>query len=138
MSEDDADKTPYNPFDLTKVWPHSDCPLIEVGMLELNRNPENYFAEVEQASFSPTNVVPGIGHSPDRVLQFRIVSYGDAARYRVGSTTMRCRLINPDVLFITTCGMAPCGSTTTAEAPPTMSQASWSHQRSLQKQKSRR
>ena len=76
--------TPFDPFDLTKVWPHSDYPLIEVGVLELNRNPENYFAEVEQAGFSPANVVPGIGHSPDRMLQFRIFSYADAQRYRLG------------------------------------------------------
>lgn len=84
MNETDAEKTPYNPFDLTKVWPHKDYPLIEVGMLELNRNPDNYFAEVEQAAFSPANVVPGIGHSPDKMLQLRIVSYADAHRYRLG------------------------------------------------------
>ena len=84
MPEGDAEKTPYNPFDLTKVWPHRDYPLIEVGVLELNRNPENYFAEVEQAGFSPANVVPGIGHSPDKMLQFRIFSYADAHRYRLG------------------------------------------------------
>ena len=84
MPEADADKTPYNPFDLTKVWPHRDYPLIDVGVLELNRNPANYFAEVEQAGFSPANVVPGIGHSPDRMLQFRIFSYADAHRYRLG------------------------------------------------------
>ena len=84
MPEADADKTPYNPFDLTKVWPHKDYPLIDVGTLELNRNPENYFAEVEQSAFSPANVVPGISHSPDKMLQFRIFSYGDAHRYRLG------------------------------------------------------
>ncbi|HXC89654.1 MAG TPA: catalase [Stellaceae bacterium] len=84
MPEADADKTPYNPFDLTKVWPHQDYPLIEVGIVELNRNPENYFAEVEQASFSPANTVPGISHSPDKMLQFRIFSYADAHRYRLG------------------------------------------------------
>jgi catalase len=84
MPEADADKTLYNPFDLTKVWPHKDYPLIEVGVVELNRTPENYFAEVEQASFSPANVVPGISHSPDKMLQFRIFSYGDAHRYRLG------------------------------------------------------
>ncbi len=84
MPESDAERTPYNPFDLTKVWPHKDYPLIEVGVLELNRNPENYHAEVEQATFSPANVVPGIGHSPDKMLQFRIFSYADAHRYRVG------------------------------------------------------
>jgi catalase len=85
MPEADVDKTPYNPFDLTKVWPHADYPLIDVGILELNRNPENYFAEVEQAAFTPANVVPGIGHSPDKMLQMRILSYGDAQRYRVGA-----------------------------------------------------
>jgi len=84
MTEAQAEKTPFNPFDLTKVWPHADYPLIEVGMLELNRNPGNYFAEVEQATFSPANVVPGISHSPDKMLQFRIVSYADAHRYRLG------------------------------------------------------
>ena len=84
MPEGDVEKTPYTPFDLTKVWPHRDYPLIEVGVLELNRNPENYFAEVEQAGFSPANVVPGIGHSPDKMLQFRIFSYADAHRYRLG------------------------------------------------------
>jgi len=84
MPEADADKTPYDPFDLTKVWPHRDYPLIDVGVMELNRNPENYFAEVEQAAFSPANVPPGIGQSPDKVLQFRIFSYADAHRYRLG------------------------------------------------------
>jgi catalase len=84
MSELDAEKAPYNPFDLTKVWPHGDYTLMEVGVMELNRNPENYFAEVEQSAFSPANVVPGISHSPDKMLQFRIVSYADAHRYRLG------------------------------------------------------
>ena len=84
MPEADADKVPYNPFDLTKVWPHKDYPLIEVGVLELNRNPDNYFAEVEQSTFSPANIVPGVGFSPDKMLQFRIFSYADAHRYRVG------------------------------------------------------
>ena len=84
MPAADADKTPYNPFDLTKVWPHGDYPLVEAGELELNRNPDNYFAEVEQSSFSPANVIPGIGHSPDKMLQFRIFSYADAHRYRLG------------------------------------------------------
>lgn len=84
MPERDAEKTPYNPFDLTKVWPHGDYPLIEVGIMELNRNPENYFAEVEQSAFSPANMVPGVGHSPDKMLQFRIFSYADAHRYRLG------------------------------------------------------
>lgn len=84
LSEAAAKALPYNPFDLTKVWLHSDAPLIEVGVLELNRNPENYFAEVEQSAFSPANVVPGIGFSPDKMLQARLFSYGDAQRYRLG------------------------------------------------------
>jgi len=84
MTAEQAEKTTYNPFDLTKVWPHGEFPLIDVGILELNRNPENYFADVEQAAFSPANVVPGISHSPDKMLQFRIISYADAHRYRLG------------------------------------------------------
>jgi catalase len=84
MPEADATKTTYNPFDLTKVWPHKDYPLIEVGVMELNKNPDNYFAQVEQSSFSPANVVPGIGHSPDKMLQFRVFAYADAARHRLG------------------------------------------------------
>ncbi|KZD12622.1 catalase [Oceanibaculum pacificum] len=85
MPETDAEKTAYNPFDLTKVWPHKDYPLIEVGVLELNRNAENYFAEIEQSSFSPSNIIPGVGFSPDKMLQARIFSYADAHRYRVGT-----------------------------------------------------
>lgn len=85
MPEADADKHDYNPFDLTKVWPHGDYPLIEVGIMELNRNPENYFAEIEQAAFSPSNKVPGIGFSPDKMLQARVFSYADAHRYRLGT-----------------------------------------------------
>jgi catalase len=85
MPELDAEKTPYNPFDLTKVWPHSDYPLIEVGVLELNRNPENYFTDIEQAAFSPSNKVPGIGYSPDKMLQARLFAYADAHRYRLGT-----------------------------------------------------
>ena len=84
MPEKDAATVPYNPFDLTKVWPHGDYPLIEAGVMELNRNPENYHADVEQAAFNPANVVPGIGFSPDKMLQGRLFSYGDAQRYRLG------------------------------------------------------
>jgi catalase len=94
MPEEDAEQTPYNPFDLTKVWPHKDYPLIEVGILELNRNPENYFAEVEQAAFEPSNIVPGIGFSPDKMLQFRIFAYADAHRYRLGSTNYSSLPVN--------------------------------------------
>ncbi|MDP0498635.1 MAG: catalase [Verrucomicrobiota bacterium JB022] len=85
MPETDAETYHLNPFDLTKVWPHGDYPLIEVGVMELNRNPENYFAEVEQAAFSPSNIVPGISFSPDKMLQARIFSYADAHRYRIGT-----------------------------------------------------
>jgi catalase len=84
MTEAQAADSSFNPFDLTKVWPHAAFPLIEVGVLELNRNPDNYFAEVEQAAFSPANIVPGVGFSPDKVLQARLFSYGDAQRYRLG------------------------------------------------------
>lgn len=84
MPEADAATYRINPFDLTKVWPHADYPLIDVGVLELNRNPDNYFAEVEQSAFNPANVVPGIGFSPDRMLQGRLFSYGDTQRYRLG------------------------------------------------------
>ncbi|WP_068428505.1 catalase [Piscicoccus intestinalis] len=84
MPEADAEKVPYHPFDLTKIWPKGDYPLIEVGEFELNRNPENYHMDVEQAAFNPANVVPGISFSPDRMLQGRLFSYGDAQRYRLG------------------------------------------------------
>ena len=84
MPEADAASYRYNPFDLTKVWPHSDYPLIDVGVIELNQNPANYFADVEQAAMNPANVVPGIGFSPDRMLQGRLFAYGDAHRYRLG------------------------------------------------------
>lgn len=85
MTEAEADKAPFNPFDLTKVWPHKDYPLIDVGTLELNRNPDNYFAEVELAAFSPSNIVPGISFSPDKMLQARVFAYADAHRYRLGT-----------------------------------------------------
>jgi catalase len=85
MPETDVDKHWYNPFDLTKVWPHGDYPPIEVGVMELNRNPENYFQEIELAAFSPSNIVPGISWSPDKMLQARIFSYADAHRYRLGT-----------------------------------------------------
>ncbi|MBZ7961396.1 catalase [Campylobacter molothri] len=85
LAENDTDKLGFNPFDLTKIWPHSIVPLIDVGELILNKNPQNYFNEVEQAAFSPSNIVPGIGFSPDKMLQARIFSYPDAQRYRIGT-----------------------------------------------------
>jgi len=84
MNEEDANTYHIHPFDLTKVWPHGDYPLIEVGEMELNRNPDNFFAETEQAAFSPANIVPGISFSPDKMLQGRLFSYGDTQRYRLG------------------------------------------------------
>jgi len=85
MPEMDAEKTDYNPFDLTKIWPHDEYPPIDVGYIELNRNPDNYFAEIENAAYSPSNVVPGISWSPDKMLQARIFSYADAHRHRLGT-----------------------------------------------------
>ncbi len=85
MPELEAETYPINPFDLTKVWPHKDYPLIEVGLFELNRNPDNVFAETEQAAFEPSNMPAGIGASPDKVLQARLLSYPDAHRYRIGT-----------------------------------------------------
>lgn len=84
MPEADAGEYHLNPFDLTKVWPHADYPLIEVGEMELNRNPDNYHADVEQSAFAPSSVVPGISFSPDKMLQGRLFSYGDTQRYRLG------------------------------------------------------
>lgn len=84
MPEAEAKTYKVNPFDLTKVWSQKDYPLIEVGIMELNRNPENYFATVEQAAFNPANIVPGISYSPDKVLQGRLFAYSDAHRYRLG------------------------------------------------------
>lgn len=84
MPEKEAETYHLNPFDLTKVWPHKDYPLQEVGELVLDRNPQNYFAEVEQSAFEPRNVVPGMGFSPDKMLQARLISYPDAHRYRIG------------------------------------------------------
>lgn len=85
MTEAQAAVFRWNPFDLTKIWPHKEFPLIEAGELELNRNPANYFAEVEQSAFSPANIIPGMGFSPDKMLQGRLFAYNDAQRYRVGT-----------------------------------------------------
>lgn len=85
LAENDIEKLGFNPFDLTKIWPHSIVPLMDIGEMILNKNPQNYFNEVEQAAFSPSNIVPGIGFSPDKMLQARIFSYPDAHRYRIGT-----------------------------------------------------
>jgi catalase len=84
MTEEEAKTYRWNPFDLTKVWPHGDFPLMDVGVLELNQNPDNYFAHVEQSAFAPAHVVDGIGYSPDKMLQGRLLSYPDAHRHRLG------------------------------------------------------
>ncbi len=84
MTEEQAQVHPFNPFDLTKIWPHKDFPLIDVGVLELNENPKNYFASIEQAAFAPAHVIDGISYSPDKMLQGRILSYPDAHRHRLG------------------------------------------------------
>merc|ERR1712146_118670 len=84
MTDEQAKKMDFDIFDLTKVWSHKEFPLIEVGEMTLNRNPQNYFAEVEQLALSPGNLVPGIGASPDPMLQIRLIAYTDAANYRLG------------------------------------------------------
>lgn len=89
MPEADAETYKWNVFDVTKVWPHADYPLVPVGKLVLNRNPRNYFAEIEQAAFSPGHVVPGIEVSPDRMLQARVFSYPDTHRHRLGPNYMQ-------------------------------------------------
>ena len=85
MTFEQAEKFEFNPFDLTKVWPHTDYPLIRVGKMVLNRNPRNYFAEVEQMAYSPASLVPGIEPSPDKMLQGRLYSYDDTPRHRLGA-----------------------------------------------------
>jgi len=95
MPAAEAAKYRFNPFDVTKVWPHRDYPLTTVGRIVLNRNPENYFAEVEQAAFNPAHFVPGIGPSPDKMLQGRLFSCGDTHRYRLGTNHMRLPVNRP-------------------------------------------
>ena len=97
MPFEDADTYRFDPFDVTKVWSHKDYPLIEVGRMVLNRNPENYFAEVEQATFSPGTMVPGIEASPDKMLQGRLFAYSDAHRYRVGANHTALPINRPKV-----------------------------------------
>ena len=93
----DAADYRFNPFDLTKVWPHADYPAIKVGRLVLDRNPENYFAEVEQAAFEPANMVPGIGPSPDKMLLGRLFSYPDTHRHRIGTNYLQLPINQPKV-----------------------------------------
>jgi catalase len=95
MPFDDAANYRINPFDVTRVWPHADYPTIPIGRFVLNRNPENYFAEVEQAAFEPANMVPGIGPSPDKMLLGRMFSYPDAHRYRIGTNYLQLPINRP-------------------------------------------
>lgn len=95
MPEQDAEKMTFNPFDVTKVWPHKAYPLLDVGVLELYQNPENYFADVEQAAFSPLNVPPGLGFSPDKMLQGRIFAYHDAHLHRIGTNYQQLPVNRP-------------------------------------------
>lgn len=95
MPEKDALTYHLNPFDLTKVWPHGDYPLIEFAELVLDRNPTNYFAEIEQSAFEPSNIVPGIGFSPDKMLQARLFAYPDAHRYRIGANYQQLPVNRP-------------------------------------------
>lgn len=95
MSTDEAKRYKINPFDLTKVWPHKDFPLVEIGQFELNKNVENYFMEVEQVALSPSNLVPGVGVSPDKMLQARLFAYPDAQRYRLGANYQQLDVNRP-------------------------------------------
>ena len=95
MPFEDAADYRFNPFDLTKVWPHADYPPITIGKCTLTRNPENYFAEIEQAAFEPANFVPGIGPCPDKMLQGRLFSYPDAHRYRIGTNYLQLPVNRP-------------------------------------------
>jgi catalase len=88
-------RTGWNPFDLTKVWPHADFPRVEVGIIELNKNPDNYHSHVEQVGFSPANVVPGMGYSPDKMLQGRLFAYHDAQLYRLGANHQQLSVNSP-------------------------------------------
>jgi catalase len=95
MPFEEAAEYRFNPFDLTKVWPHGDYPPVTIGRLVLDRNPENYFAEVEQAAFEPANMVPGIGPSPDKMLLGRLFSYPDTHRYRIGANYLQLPINAP-------------------------------------------
>ncbi|MGZ6925943.1 MAG: catalase, partial [Acidimicrobiia bacterium] len=97
MPYEDAATYRFNPFDLTKIWPHSDYPLVEVGTMTLDRNPENFFAQIEQAAFEPSALVPGIGFSPDKMLLGRAFAYSDTHRYRIGPNYLQLPVNRPRV-----------------------------------------
>ena len=123
MGAHEAPNYRFNPFDVTKVWPHRDYPLMTVGRVVLDRNPENYFAEVEQAAFDPASFVPGIGPSPDKMLQGRLFSYGDAQRYRLGANHLQLPVnLRAPPKFATTAATARCVSTVTMDVKRITSQ----------------
>ncbi|CAM9910761.1 unnamed protein product [Ectocarpus sp. 13 AM-2016] len=95
MGLEEAARCSFNPFDVTKVWPHADYPLREVGRMVLNRNPTNYFAEVEQMAYAPSNMIPGIEPSPDKMLQGRLFSYNDTHRHRLGANYQQIPVNRP-------------------------------------------
>jgi len=97
MPYEDAKTYRFNPFDVTKILPHSDYPLIKVGTMTLNKNPDNFFAQIEQAAFEPSALVPGIGFSPDKMLLGRTFSYGDTHRYRIGPNYLQLPVNRPRV-----------------------------------------
>ena len=97
MPYEDAKTYQFNPFDLTKVWPHSDYPLIKVGTMTLNKNPDNFFAQIEQSAFEPSAIVPGIGFSPDKMLLGRAFAYSDTHRYRIGPNYLQLPVNRPRV-----------------------------------------
>ena len=104
MPYEDAKTYRFNPFDLTKIWRHSDYPLIRVGTMTLNENPENFFADIEQAAFSPSNLVPGVDISPDKMLMARVFSYPDAQRYRIGTNYNQLPVNAPHATTVNTYG----------------------------------
>jgi catalase len=113
-------RTGWDAFDLTKIWPHADFPRVPVGVLELNRNPDNYRTEVEQVAFSPASVVPGLGYSPDKMLQGRVFAYHDAQLYRVGTNHQQLPVIARAVRFITSNATAQWPSRTSAQSATTL------------------
>jgi catalase len=120
MPFEDAKSYRYNPFDLTKIWPHADYPLIKVGEFELNRNPDNYFAQIEQAAFEPSNLVPGIDVSPDKMLLARIFSYADAHATGSERTIRNCPSTGPRLRCIPTLRTDTCGTSTIPRKPQFM------------------
>ena len=124
MPFEDAANYRFNPFDLTKVWPHGDYPPITIGRMVLNRNPENYFAEVEQAAFEPANMVPGIGPSPDKMLLGRLFSYPDTHRYRIGANYLQLPINRRREPCTATTRTARCAISTQVTSPSTPRTAS--------------